>query len=84
MILLIIAIPKAHVLVVVLEIIGATPVLLILQPLAFILLAISKGVDAVALALALDVVALVNIPILINGTTLSMRLSILPVTSGIS
>ena len=57
--LLIVAIPKTHILVVVVEIISALTVLLVLKPFAFIFLTIGKCVDSVAMALAFHEVAFV-------------------------
>ena len=57
------------------EIISATTVLLVEYPVTIILLAISKSVDTMSLALALDKVAVIGITVLKHFTALAIGLA---------
>ena len=73
---LVVAIPKAIVTVVVLEIKNAVAMLLVLIPLPFILFAIGELVNAVSLTLPFNIFAFVGISVLKNGFSLSIRLTV--------
>ena len=61
--------------VVVEEVERSTSMLLVLKPLPFVTLAITKGVGSCALTFAFYVVTLIDIPIFHHGTSLAMGLS---------
>ena len=75
MTLLIVAKPQSHILIIVCEIIGSSPVLLVLKPLTFIFFSIGKRIDAIPLSFAFYKLALVGVAIAVKHVALSLRLA---------
>ena len=71
-----VAIPKANVLIVVLEIISAIAVLMVLKPLAFVLLSIGELIDAIAFPLPFDILSLMDIAIAEGCGSRTIRLTL--------